>query len=150
MSCLSKLFDVEEYKIQEDFLQMSELVDTAYAFMNRSTAIYHTNRSLSENYLFYFLPYELAESYQTFFTEYHGSPAFLSEMMPASLPFLFVYKDLKRYKEYYEKMDFWILGASHNNPLKIDAKDDVECGGHSCYEHSLKSGKICKQGMFIS
>ena len=144
---------MEEYKIQEDFLQISELVDTEYGFINRSTPIFPNNRSLSETYLFKFLPDELALHYESFFTEYHGSPALLSEKISASgESFLFIYKQLKYWQEYYniyEEMDFWILGASHKNPLRFYSKNDVECGGHSCYEQSLKSRKICKPGMFF-
>ena len=126
--------------------------------MDRSTPVFPTNRSLSEAYLFEFLPNEyripnteLAELYESFLTEYHGSPAFLNEKMSASNESFSRVYELRCEYNYYnpEKMDFWILGASHNNPLRIDAKNNVECGGYSCYEKSLKSGKICKPGILF-
>ena len=147
---------MEEFKIQEDFLQISELVKTENAFIDRSTPIFLTNRSLSENYLFDFLPNTLAELYEPFFTEYHGSPALLSEKISASQEIheiLFIYKQLKYWRDYYnfpEEMDFWILGSSYNNSLRIDPEDDQICGELSCYDQSLKTGKICKPGMFFS
>ena len=143
---------MDEFQIQEDFLQISELVNTEYAFINRSMPMFPTNRSLPDTYLFDFLPDELAILYETFFTEYHGSPAFLSEKISASShSFLFVYSQLNYWRDinnFPEEMDIWILGSSYNKPLRIDPEDNLKCGQLSCYEQSLKNGKICKSGMF--
>ena len=153
LSCFSTLFDVEEFKIQEDFLQISELVYTKSSFMNRSRPLNSTNRSLPDTYLFDFLPEDLAVRYQTFFTEYRGSPALLSEKISVSgESVLLIYLWLKYYEEvsnFPVKKDLWILGASYNYSLSIKAKDDVKYGEHSFYEQSLKTGKICKPGMFF-
>ena len=48
-----------------------------------------------------------------------------------------------------QEIGFWILGASYNDTLRIDANFDLRCGENSCYEQSLKRGKICKPGMLL-
>ena len=40
----------------------------------------------------------------------------------------------------------WFLGADIIDIFKINSKDEVRCGENSCYEESLRQGKICKQG----
>ena len=149
LSCFRHLFDVEEFKIQEDFLQISELVYTENAFINRPTLIDSTNRSLSHTYLN--VPDITEEEvlfYETVLTEYFGRPALLSEKISASREsVLYIYHRLLNFTG---GLDFWILGASYNDTLRIDGKDDVKCGAHSCYEQSLKSGKICKPGLYSS
>ena len=153
---------MEEYKIHEDFIQISELVDTENAFINRSPPIDSTNRSFSEcTDLILEVPDEKNEEvlfYERFFTEYLGSPALLSEKISASLEsVLLVYQSLIncekkgiRIGDFAGELDFWILGASYNDTLRIDANDDMKCGAHSCYEQILKSGKICKPGFYSS
>ena len=75
-SRFSSLFDVKEFKIQEDFLQISELVNTQNHFMSRSA---------TETDLIKYLPWEN----QTWLddalllTEYLGSLALLSEKFSA-------------------------------------------------------------------
>ena len=150
---------MEEFKIQEDFLQISELVDTKNAFINRSTLIDSTNRSMSNTYLNLLnITAEEVLFYERFFTEYFGSPALLSEKISAACEsVLFIYETLINYEKksihtsnLAEKLDFWILGASYNDSLSIDSNNDVKCGANSCYEQSLKSGKICKPGLYSS
>lgn len=136
LSCLSTLFDVEEFKIQEDLIQISELVYIDRYFINRSTSLNQTDHSLPE-------------SYKRFFTEYLGSPALLSEAMSGSgvsTGESFI-KDRLNYWQ--PRMGFWSLGASYYDTLRIDAKSDLRCGEHSCYEQSLKRRKICKPGMLL-
>ena len=129
-SCLSILFDVDEFEIQEDFLQISELVNTENHFMSRST---------TETDLIDYLPWEeMRESeqlshYEPLFTEYLGSLAFLSEKFFAfgrSISFIYhlmvftVDNDMWGRHPYWThpgKMDFWILGASYNYTHSIDA-----------------------------
>ena len=147
---------MEEFKIQEDFFHISELVESENAFINRTTQIDSITRSLSNTYLN--VPYLTDEDvlfYERFFTEYLGSPALLSEKLFASRQsVLFVYQALISWGSmsinngnFAEEMDFWILGSSYNDTLRIDANDDVKCGAQSCYEQSLESGKICKPGL---
>ena len=155
LSCLSTIFDVEEFKIQEDFLQISELVYTESVFMNRSTPIDPTNQSLpgisSDTYDNY-TTYDPYDPYERFLINYHGNPAFLSEKIVASSENeLSIYRSVLNYRKdsyFPENTNLWILGASYDNILKIHAKNDAKCEPFSCYEHSLKSGKICKPGMF--
>ena len=83
LSCFRILFDVEEFKIQEDFLQISELVYTENAFINRPTLIDSTNRSLSHTYLN--VPDITEEEvlfYETVLTEYFGRPAVVIACTP--------------------------------------------------------------------
>ena len=150
-SCLSKLFGVDEVKVQEDFLQISELVNTENHFMSRST----TNYLPSEN--------QTTLDPEQFFTEYLGGLAFLSEKFSAFDIFILdQYHSLvfdadhsrpldidTHFLTIAEKMGVWILGASYNYTLRIDAKNDLKCGAHSCYEETLKNGKICKPGIFF-
>ena len=149
---------MEEFEIQEDFLQISELVDTENGFINRPTPSNSTKRSLSNTYLN--VPNvtdDVVLFYERFFTEYHGSPAILSEKASASgLSVLAIYFDLADYGQESVRIgnlagevDFWILGASYYDTLRIDAKNDLKCGAHSCYEQSLKTGKICKPGFYF-
>ena len=140
---------MEEFKIQEDFLQMSELAETENAFINRSTPIDSTNRSLS--YIYSNVPDVTNKDVffmQERFIEYFGSPALLSEKISAlneSVLDVWAFKG-----NFAGELDSWILGASYNDTLRINAKDEVKCGAHSCYEESLKSGKICKPGLYYA
>ena len=155
-TCFDKLFGVDELMIQEDFLQISELVNTESHFMNRST----TDTDLID-----YLPWdeenELYLIHEPLVTEYLGSLAFLSEKFSAvGRSILSIYHDMVFETGYNflldrqfwyppRKRDFWILGASHNYTLRIDAKNDLKCDAHSCYEETLKSGNICKPGIFF-
>ena len=129
-SAWCSVFNVEELKIQEDFLQISDLVHTENVFINRSTQSHPTNQSSPEEFL----------------TEYHGSPALLSEKISASGQSVYrIYYWLK----YDRKVrNFWILGANYNETSRINVRDDVNCGTISCYEKSVKNGQICKSGRF--
>ena len=159
LSCFSTLFGVKEFEIQEDFLQISELVHIENAFINRPPSINFTNQSLSNTYLNIPNVTEKEVLYhERFFTEYFGSPALLSERISASREsVLSIYyflieggKEAIRIGNFAGELDFWILGASYNDTVRFDANDDVKCGAHSCYEQSLKSGKICKPGLYSS
>ena len=136
LSCFSRLFYVEEFKIQEDFYQISDLVHIENVFINRSTAIHSTNKSFPEEFL----------------TEYHGSSALLSEKISASgQSVLDNYYRLIHYSQgsnFSGDLNFWILGANYNETSRINVKDDVNCGPISCYEESVKNGQICKPGRF--
>ena len=162
LSCFSTLFGVEEFKIQEDVLQISELVNTENHFRSRSTPfdpidIPHP-RNKSKTLLKSFSRFWNID--QSFFTEYRGSLALLSEKFEESEEIgrpnehwgskspLAAYLWLKYYAEWEKfplKNGFWILGASYNYSL-INAIDDIKYGKHSFYEQSLKTGKICKRG----
>ena len=145
---MSVLFDVDTFEIQEDFLQISELVNTEKAFMNRSTPVDSSGQFSPENYL----TDVSGLSYKTFFTEYQGSPAILSEKISAlGESVLEIYNRLGFYQfssNVPEEKDFWILGADYNYISAMDGKNGVKCGASSCYEQSLRSGKICKPGRF--
>ena len=137
LSCLSTLFGVAEFEIQEDFLQISELVYTEKISVNRSTSL-EPKKSFIFNKLL--LP------------KYHGSPALYSEEIFASgLSVLGIYQFLKNYRldiNSSDELDFWILGDNYNDTSRIDAEDGVNCGEMSCYEKSVENGKICKSGRF--
>ena len=89
---------------------------------------------------------EMLLDYEPLFTEYLGSLAFLSEKFSAfgrsilniyhEMVFTTGYNFLLDRPYWYppRKRDFWILGASYNYTLRIDAKNDLTCGAHSCYE----------------
>ena len=146
---------MKEFEIQEDFLQMSELVHTETAYISRPPPIDSTNRSLSNTkFKIPKLTDEEVLLYERFLTEYFGSPAVLSEKISASrehVSSIYIVSNLKDVeKKSVRGLDFWILGASYNDTLRIDANDDVKCGAHSCYERSLRSGKICKPGSHSS
>ena len=161
-SCLSVLFGVDEFKIQEDFLQISELVDTENHFMSRST----THTDLIDNPTVNYLIDTDSELgfLLTFFTEYLGSLAIYSETFSAFGESILSFYDSfvsqsgssllhiisdTQFSTHLEKMGVWILGASYNYTLRIDAKNNIKCGAHSCYEQTLNSGKICKPGKFL-
>ena len=91
----------------------------------------------------------LEEFNGTFYTEYLGSSAILSENIFAfSDSVHYIYRKL--YDAYFEGLmkekDVWILGANFNDTLKIDARKSLKCGEYSCYEKSLETGKICTPG----
>ena len=127
---------------------MSELVHTKNAYISRPAPIDSINRSLSDTYLKVTDKSVWFYEYERFFTDYFGSPALLSEKMSASRQcVLTIYRNIRFVgKKFFRGLDFWILGASYNDTIRIDANDGVKCGKHSCYEKSLKSGKICKPG----
>ena len=146
LSCFSTLFDVEEFKIQKDFLLISELVNTENHFRSRSTPMDSTNHSLPD-FNEFLQENDLDLVYKTFFTEYRGFPALLSEKCSDSNESPM--KPFVRVTDFLEKKNgFWILGASYNYS-SINKINDVEYGEHSLYEQSLKTGKICKRGTFF-
>ena len=97
VSCLSTLFGVDEFEIQEDFLQISELVTTENTYMNRLTPVDPTDQFSPQLYFKfdYFdlmkpLDYNMYMTYEsntlpngTFLIGYLGSPAILSEEISA-------------------------------------------------------------------
>ena len=86
LSCFSTLFGVEEFKIQEDVLQISELVNTENHFWSRSWPFDPTNKN--KTFLkdfFRFWNFDLSNpACLPFFTEYRGCPAVLSEEIEES------------------------------------------------------------------
>ena len=130
LSCFRRLFNVPEFKIQEDFLQISDLVHAENVFINRSTQSHPTNQS----------------SFEEFLTEYHGSPALLSEKISASGESVSIIYYWLKYDR--KVRNFWILGANYNETSRINVRDDVNCGTISCYEKSVNNGQICKPGRF--
>lgn len=157
--CLKALFEVEEVTIQEDFLQISELVQTEKYFMNRSLPM-----KLIENLTIPTLSIPssiyryLGESHQSFFTEYVDTSALLSEnFFSSSRSVMYTAYELTHspqllYAPWHDpvKRDFWILGANFDEISRIDSKKGLKCGAKSCYEMSLESGKICKPGKFFN
>ena len=131
--------------------------------MSRSTTHTDLIDNPTVNYLIDSVDSELA-FLLTFFTEYLGSLAIYSETFSAfGESILRFYHSFvshpgasllhivcgSQFSTHIEKMGVWILGASYNYTLRIDAKNDIKCGAHSCYEQTLNSGKICKPGMFF-
>ena len=116
------------------------------------------SRSTTDTDLIDYLPWDnqTIMEFEPFFTEYLGSLAFLNEKFSAlGSSSLHLYHQLAKRSVSHrprpltkaEKMGFWFLGPSYNYTLRIDPKRDLKCGAHSCYEKTLKSGKICKPGL---
>ena len=134
MSCLTSLFGVQEFKIYDDYLQISELVVIKEFFKNRSIT---SNESIIMNE-------ETNEYVNEYGVEYFDRPAILREKVHAkNEKFKFV---LEQYKYLYT--DFWILGDNYNETLEIISKKDMRCSGESCYDKSLQKGEICQPGTF--
>ena len=135
LSCLTSLFAVQEFKIYEDFLQISELVVIEQSFKNRSIT---PNESI---YINYDMTNEFVNEYGI---QYFDRPAILSEKVHAKgEEFNTV---LRSFNLFYT--DFWILGNSYNETLKIFSRRDKRCSEDSCYDKSLKEGRICHPGTF--
>ena len=98
------------------------------------------------------LSYHLEEFNGSFYTEYRGSSALLSENIFASSDSVYYI-----YKNHYDawnkgnlkEEDVWILGANFYDTSKIHGRKGLKCGEYSCYEKSLKNGKICTPGRLI-
>ena len=107
------------------------------------------------NYVLESLDPDIYATKEFIVTEYLGSPALLTESIYASgRSLMFIYENLRYYRSFLEEefpqMDLWILGASYNYTLQIDVNNDIICDEKSCYEQSLKTGKICKPGLYYS
>ena len=85
----------------------------------------------------------------SFYTEYQGSSAILSENIFAlSDSVHYIYRKLYNawFEGFSKEKDVWILGNNFNDTSKIDARKSLKCGEYACYEKSLKNGKICTPG----
>ena len=122
------MFGIEEYKIYEDFIQLSELVEVKNVFINR-TELY-------------------ASSNGTYIGEYFGVPAILSEEVLSSGPYTSIYDAFNDVPYRWNRV--WILGASFNKTSQLDSNDKCKCGENSCYGQSLDELKICKPGKLLS
>ena len=135
LSCLTSLFAVQEFKIYDDFLQLSELVIIEESFNNRSITL---NESI---YMNNYITNEYVNEYGI---QYFDRPAILREKVHANgEEFKTVFGEFRLFYT-----DFWILGNSYNETLKILSKKDKRCSEDSCYDKSLEEGRICHPGTF--
>ena len=122
------MFNTEEYKIYEDIIQLSELVEAENVFINR-TELYAGNNG-------------------TYIGEYNGVSAVLSEEVLNFDPYLSIYHAFNYVSARTNKI--WILGASYYKISHLNSKDEFKCGKNSCYGQSLDELKICKPGKLLS
>lgn len=121
--------------IYEDFLEINELVETETYFKNRSKP----------------LNIDIGDFDKIYLTNYHNVTAFLIENVITSEESLSnLYRKIWNLEEFEQKIQTkkWFLGANNVDVSNINSKKKLRCGQYSCYEKSLREGKICKQGKF--
>ena len=147
ISCLSVLFDVEEFKIYDDFLKLPELVEIEKEFFNRSELVNGTEMNTTidiPNRLQKFIGSNVAIG------DYDVGSVLLSEQ---------AFKSNKRILELLYELVFWlrpsgnfqiwILGGSYDSITNIESNTSIMCGGEPCFDKSLNERKICKPGALI-
>ena len=77
---------------------------------------------------------------------YHEIPAITMDYVQSMNSAVWQIFDNHIYNRQSESNEFWILGKSFSQ-INISPKKESKCENFSCYEKSLKTKKICKQGI---
>ena len=148
ISCLSVLFDVEEFKIYDDFLKLPELVNIEKKFVNRSklsAAGTEINSTID-------IPDRIKNLIERFagIGEYDGGPVLLSEQaFESNYLILDLLNALVCQLRSWGNYEIWILGSSYDSITNIESNTSIMCGVEPCFDKSLNERKICKPGSLI-